>query len=138
VPTIRPLLAAAALGLAVAACASKPESKDDMLVAAGFTPIPMKTQAQVASFARLPAHRLSPATYKGRQVWVYPDPTACGCLYNGGQAAYNSYIRTATRQMIHQAVKANQDYEPFNPTAEIGGLDADPMIDPEAYGGYVW
>ena len=82
-----------ALCVAVGACESNTKFKEDMLTSAGFKATPPKTPAQVASLKSLPPHKLTRTTLKGRTAWVYSDPTICGCLYIGNQAAYDAYLR---------------------------------------------
>ncbi len=132
-------LAVLGLSLAVAACmpASPPTvGKEDMLSSSGFRTISLNTPEKVAAFKRLPAHELSRKTYKGKDVWVYPDQNVCGCLYIGNQTAYNAYIKTASANMIAAAVRANDSDNPYSPTASVNMLDSDWVNDPQAYGLY--
>ena len=85
---IRTILAILAVGATAAACSSKPESKQDMLADSGFKVVSLKTPGQAASFKKLPPHKLTRKTYQGKTVWLYADPTMCGCLYMGGTSAY--------------------------------------------------
>ncbi|MCA0246914.1 MAG: hypothetical protein LCH93_09880 [Proteobacteria bacterium] len=122
---IRTILAILAVGAAAAACSSKPESKQDMLADSGFKIVSLKTPGQAASFKKLPPHKLTRKTYQGKTVWLYADPTMCGCLYMGTQDAYNAYIKEASRQMIAQAMKANYQDDPYSPTAMDAQVDSD-------------
>ena len=125
--------------LAVAACMPAPPptvSKESMLSSAGFKTITLKTPGQVAAFQALPAQQLTRKTYKGRDVWVYPDQAVCGCLYIGSQDAYNAYIKAATARMMSDAIRANYSDDPYSPTASVNALDSDWANDPEAYGVY--
>lgn len=122
---IRTMLAILAVGT-VAACASgKPESKRDMLVDSGFKVVSPKTEAQVAAFKKLPPHKLVRRTYQGKPIWFYADPSICGCLYAGTPDNYNAYIKEASKQMIDQAMKANFQDDPYNPTAMDAQVDND-------------
>ena len=47
----------------------------------------------MASFNSLRPHKLTKTTHKGETVWVYADPTICGCLYIGNQHAYDVYVK---------------------------------------------
>lgn len=85
-----------ALCVAVAACESNTKFKEDMLSSAGFKPVPPRTPAQAASLKSLPPHKFTQTTHKGKTVWVYSDPTVCGCLYIGNQAAYDAYLKKQT------------------------------------------
>jgi hypothetical protein len=133
----------ALLGLAVAllACDYKPESKANLLADAGFKQLPLQTPKQIASFRSLPPHRLSKTVFKGKNVWVYPDRNVCGCLYIGGQTAYDAYIKKATQQMIDTRVNQmydNKDPDPYNPAATMANLDwGDAWDAADAYGMYL-
>jgi hypothetical protein len=88
----RPLLAALAC-LAIAACASKVETKENILLASGFRSATPTTPAQLALLKKLPPHRLAETTYKGATAWVYADPTICRCLYVGDRNAHDLYVK---------------------------------------------
>jgi hypothetical protein len=89
-----------ALCIAVAACQSNSQLKEDMLTSSGFKPTRPTNPTQLASLRSLPPHKLTKTTYKGKTVWVYPDPTICGCLYIGGPAAYAAYSKNQNRQTM--------------------------------------
>jgi hypothetical protein len=139
VKPISSFLVVAALAVGLAACQGgsnpislsyKPESKENLLTDSGFKKLDLNTPAKVAAFKKLPAHRLSQTTFKGRSVWVYPDQNVCGCLYIGGQTAYDTFIKKGRAQMIDSRV--NQMYQsddPYNPTATMAGLDFDDAWD---------
>ncbi|WP_421996556.1 hypothetical protein [Reyranella sp.] len=144
------VLALCGLITAVAACngnsnplslSYKPESKDDLLADSGFKVYSLNTPAKVAAFKKLPAHRLTQTTFKGRQVWVYPDRNVCGCLYIGSQQAYQTFLKKGREQMVDTA--ANRMYDPdpgdpYNPTATMASLDwGDAWDDADAYGLYI-
>jgi len=61
----------------------------------------------------LPAHKLTRIIHKGKTVWVYPDPTVCGCLYIGDQNAYDTYSKKAAQQTT---ADMNKLTGPDNPT----------------------
>jgi hypothetical protein len=140
----------AALSVSLAACSGtspmdplgyKPESKEDLLTDSGFNKLSLNTPAKVAAFKKLPPHRISKTTFKGRTVWVYPDQNVCGCLYVGGQTAYDTFIKKGRAQMIDSRVNQmyNQDAgDPYNPTATMATLDFDDAWDDaDAYGMYL-
>lgn len=141
------IFAVAGLALAAAACspgqggplAYKPESKENLLTDSGFKTLALNTPAKVANFKKLPPHRLTQTTFKGRQVWVYPDQNVCGCLYIGTQQAYDTFIKKGRAQMIDTRV--NQMYrtdDPYDPTATMTFLDVgDAWDDADAYGMYI-
>lgn len=129
------ILAAVALAAGLAACnggsnplslSYQPESKENLLADSGFKQLSLNTPAKVAAFKKMPPHRISQTTFKGKKVWVYPDQNVCGCLYIGGQTAYNTFIKKGRAQMIDSRVNQmyNQDADdPYNPTAEMAQLD---------------
>ncbi len=126
------LLAVVGLTFALSACSNtdpmnplgyQPESKENLLADSGFKKLTLNTPAKVAAFKKLPPHRISQTTFKGKPVWVYPDQNVCGCLYVGGQTAYNTFIKKGRAQMIDSRVNQmyNQDAgDPYNPTADHG------------------
>jgi hypothetical protein len=143
------LLVVAGLALVAAACtpsnlnpiAYRPESKENLLADSGFKILSLNTPQKVAAFKKLPPHRLSKTTFKGRPVWVYPDQNVCGCLYIGSQAAYDTFIKKGRAQMIDSRVNQmdNPDPgDPYNPTATMATLDFDDAWDDsDAYGLYI-
>ena len=118
---------------------NQPQSKRDLLAESGFRALSLNTPAKVAAFKKLPPHRLSQTTFKGRQVWVYPDRNVCGCVYIGGPSAYQTYLKNATDQMIDTRVaQLNQDSDPYNPTEMQNFIEwDDPWDVSDAYGLYV-
>ena len=92
------IFAISAVCAAVAACESNAKFRENMLSAAGFKPVPPTTTAQQASLKSLPPHKLVQTTRKGKVVWVYSDPTICGCLYVGGPAAHAAYLNKLNQQ----------------------------------------
>ena len=132
---LRLLLAVLPLGLALTACMNQPPSKEDMLSSAGFKKLPIKTEAQLASFRSIQPHWLTKTTYKGKVVWVYADQAVCGCLYVGSQAAYNSYLGIATRRMAAEQLRSDTHDDGYVPNAPM--LDAGPWDDAEALGLYL-
>ena len=108
------IVAVSALCVAVAACQSNSKLKEDMLSSAGFKPTPPTTPAQLASLKSLPPHKLTKKTTpKGKTVWVYADPTICGCLYIGNQAAYDAYSRNQNRQTMLDMTSVTVDPVPM-------------------------
>jgi hypothetical protein len=142
-------LAIAGLAVGLAACKPdvtnplgyQPESKENLLADSGFKTLQLNTPAKVAAFKKLPPHRISQTTFKGKPVWVYPDQNVCGCIYLGNQTAYNTFIKKGRAQMIDSRVNQmyNQDAgDPYNPTATMAQLDwDDAWDDADAYGLYI-
>jgi hypothetical protein len=102
---------AAAMGgaLVAAACANTEgaiSQKEDMLLAAGFASKKADAAAQIAGLKSLPPHQFAARNRNGRTLYLYADPTVCGCIYVGDQHAYDQYRqqmaarRTATDDQI--------------------------------------
>lgn len=83
---------------AAAACQPNAKFREDMLASAGFRQIRPTTPAQQASLRSLPPHKLVLTTRKGKTLWTYSDPTVCGCLYVGNQAAHDAYLNKLNQQ----------------------------------------
>jgi hypothetical protein len=134
-----PLLAIPALSLGLLACAPTPQygpaNKENTLAAAGFKVHSIKTEAQIADFRSIPAHMIRPATYKGRSVYIYADPTICGCLYIGSTTAYNTYISGAMTRSAKREYKAETTDNGYSPTPWM--LDGGPWDDADMYGMYL-
>lgn len=80
--------------LVLGACANPAAvigQREDMLAAAGFSLRPADTPDRVASLKGLPPHKFVSSVRNGVVTYVYADPTICGCLYVGDQAAYGRY-----------------------------------------------
>jgi hypothetical protein len=101
-----------AAALALGACTSQVVQKEDMLAAAGFSYRPATTPQTAASLKALPPHRFVPQTRNGQTVWIYADPTICGCLYAGNDAAYQRYKQEVFQKQLAdeqaQAAAANE------------------------------
>jgi hypothetical protein len=135
-----PLLAIPLLVLGLLACAPpNPDqgtiNKEDRLVAAGFKKRSIKTEAQLADFRSIPAHMIRPSTYKGKPVYVYADPTICGCLYMGSTSAYNTYISGATARSMRAEYKSEHTGTGYVPGPWM--LDGGPWDDADMYGLYL-
>jgi hypothetical protein len=137
-----PLLGIPLLALGLLACVPDAPSpgqgtinKEDRLLASGFKKRSIKTEAQLTDFRNYPAHMIRPTTYKGRKVYVYADPTICGCLYMGGTTAYNTYIRGATARSMQAEYKSETTDSGYLPGPWM--LDGGPWDDADMYGLYV-
>lgn len=102
-----PSLLIVGLGLAVAGCASTTatqnqhvETKDNMLAAAGFQMRLADTPSRIKSLKSLPPNKFSVLNKGGQPVFVYPDPTVCGCLYYGTMDNYSAYQQLVLNQRI--------------------------------------
>lgn len=109
---IRPIVLCAGL-LAMSACAQSVAQREDMLAAAGFSFRPADTPRKVAALKALPPHAFVHQVRNGQNVWVYADPTICGCVYAGNDAAYQTYQQEVLQKRIAdeqvQAAQMNQD-----------------------------
>jgi hypothetical protein len=85
-----------AIGVAflVAACANTGavvSDSEDMLAATGFVPKRADNPSRMATLKSLPAHQFVAKAINGRTIYLYADPTVCGCVYVGDQNAYDRY-----------------------------------------------
>jgi hypothetical protein len=92
--------------LALGACAAQVEQKEDLLTAAGFTFRSANTPEAAAALKALPPHKFIHQVLDRQPVWIYADPSDCGCLYAGNDAAYQRY-----RQMVFQRQIADEQTE---------------------------
>lgn len=104
-------LAAALTGITflVAACAdSEAEApvKDSLLAEAGFVRRDADTPERLAALKALPPHQFVLRNSNGSVKYMYADPTACGCIYVGGQRAYDQYRQTMTSQVSQERLRA--------------------------------
>lgn len=136
------LLAVPLLALGLQACSPYPTNpnqqtinKENKLSAAGFKKLPIKNETQLADFRSIPAHLIRPATYKGKIVYVYADPSFCGCLYVGGTKAYNAYLQGAQTRYVAEKYKEATTDDGYVPTPYM--LDGGPWDDADMYGMYV-
>ncbi len=90
-PRIRSTPMVLAMCVAMSACANQVQNKEDMLAAAGFTLVPANTPQRQTALATLPPHKVVHQVRNNAVVYTYADPTICGCLYVGNQAAYDRY-----------------------------------------------
>ena len=100
---------------ALSACESPQQmvtQKEDHLAAAGFVLKPASTPQRIAMLNKLPAHHFVRRIHGDTVSYVYADPTVCGCLYVGDQAAYGRYQAYRQEQNIadEQQMTA-QDYQ---------------------------
>jgi hypothetical protein len=118
------IVVVSALCVAAAGCESNTKFKEDMLASSGFKQTRPNTPVQLASMKSLPPHKLTKTTYKGKTVWVYPDPTICACLYVGNQVAYDAYVqRQRQRNQLDAATVTVPEQAmgwDFAPWAEAG------------------
>jgi hypothetical protein len=117
---MRSALAFVVVCIAVSACASQVQNKEDMLAAAGFTLVPANTPQRQAALTTLPAHKFARQLRNNNVVYVYPDPTIWNCLYVGNQTAYSRYRENVFQKRIadEQQMTAQMyqmDWGPWGP-----------------------
>ena len=93
--SFRILSAIALLALAVG-CAST-QSKENSLVAAGFTVIVPKTAAQQQKLKALPPDKVTMVQKSGKTYYVFPD-TAHNQAYVGGPKQFEAYRQLRLKQ----------------------------------------
>jgi len=109
-----------AVCLAALGCADKPQqtaNKGEALTGSGFKVVLANTPERQAALRQLPPQKFVRQMRGDKVVYVYADPTNCGCLYVGGQTAYSAYRARASDKQIadEQATTAmnNWDWSPW-------------------------
>jgi hypothetical protein len=98
--------------IAVTGCAAQVQQKEDLLAAAGFTLVPANTPQRQAKLANLPPHKFSRQIRNDAVIFIYPDPTICGCLYVGNQAAYDRFRQEVfARNLANEQQATAEDYQ---------------------------
>jgi hypothetical protein len=99
--------------LMLGACTQAVVQKEDLLSAAGFTFRPANTPQAAAALKALPAHKFVHQMRNGQPIWIYADPSICGCLYAGNEAAYQRFRQLVFQKQIadeqSQAAMMNQN-----------------------------
>jgi len=106
------VISAAALLITSGCTTQQVQQKEDLLAASGFTVVPANTPERQAALKKLPPHKFSRQNRNNAVVYVYPDPTVCGCLYVGSQAAYSSYReKVFTKQIADEQAMTAEMYQ---------------------------
>ena len=95
--------------LLVAACAdseAEAPARDSLLAEAGFVRKDADTPERMAALKALPPHQFVLRNSNGSVKYMYADPIACGCIYVGGQRAYDQYRQTMTSQLSQEQLRA--------------------------------
>jgi hypothetical protein len=135
------LLAPSLLALGLLACSPYPGpnqstiNKEDRLEAAGFKRLPLKSEAQLSEVRGMPTHLIRPASYRGKIIYVYSDPTICNCIYVGGKTAYNTYINAAQGRFVNAEYTESTTDNGYSPSPWM--LDGGPWDDADMYGLYL-
>jgi hypothetical protein len=106
------IVLAAGMSILLGGCATPMEranEKNDLLSAAGFTIVPVTTDAQRLQLNTLPPNRVVQKIRNGKVIFVYADPYACGCLYIGDQTAWNTYKREQLQQHFIDQERMNAE-----------------------------
>jgi hypothetical protein len=103
------MLAVTGVAVLLAACAGsqgEPPTKDNLLAQAGFVRRAADTPERLAALRALPPHQFVMRNSNGSVKYLYADPTACGCIYVGGQQAYNQYRQMMTARVSADRIRA--------------------------------
>jgi hypothetical protein len=99
----------------LAACADSGApvaDNQDMLISAGFVPKKINSPARMETMKSLPPHQFVARNGQSGTRYFYADPTICGCIYVGNQAAYDHYrqkmaaAQTATDAQIRSILSS--------------------------------
>ena len=102
------LVATMALALLAVGCSNSLRDKQNLVAAAGFQIITPTSPAQVAILNSLPAGKVTPTTYEGKQYFVLPDAPN-NRAWVGGPKQYQAFqqMRLA-RQLSNENLQAAQ------------------------------
>jgi hypothetical protein len=103
--------------LALAAGCANIQSKENMLVAAGFKVITPKTAAQEQRLKALPPGKVTSVQRSGKTYYVFPD-AANNQAYVGGPKQYQAY-----RQLRLQKQMADEKVEAAEMNLEASEMD---------------
>ncbi|MFZ3236832.1 MAG: hypothetical protein WA417_07915 [Stellaceae bacterium] len=95
--------------LLLAACATsdaEAPTKGDLLAQAGFVRRDADTPDRIAALKALPPHQFVMRNSNGSVKYMYADPNACGCIYVGGQRAYDQYRQQMAGQVQDNEIRA--------------------------------
>ncbi|SKA34761.1 hypothetical protein SAMN02745126_05537 [Enhydrobacter aerosaccus] len=108
------VLSAVGLVVALGACDHRANvaNKEDMMVASGFRFVPVNTPERLALFQQLPPHKFLKQIKGDKIIYIYPDPTVCGCLYVGNAQAYTNYRKAVfDKRLADEQAMAAQDLD---------------------------
>src|SRR5271165_4627914 len=91
------------------ACARSPDeapTKGDLLAQAGFVRRDVNTQERLAALKVLPPHQFVMRNSNGSVKYMYADPNVCGCIYVGGQRAYDQYRQMMASRLQDAQIRA--------------------------------
>jgi len=96
------------------------QSKENLLVAAGFQVIVPKTAAQQQLLNSLPPDKVTPIQHAGKRYYVFPD-AAHNQAYVGGPSQYQSYRQL---RLANQLSNENLEAAEMNQEASMAGWGA--------------
>ena len=104
-----------AVAIAIAGCATSSQtstqSKESMLVAAGFKTITPKNATQKQKLQNLPPGKIAMIQKKGKTYYVYPD-AANNQAYVGGPAEYQAYKQQrAANKLAEENLETAEMYQ---------------------------
>ncbi|MBV8273802.1 MAG: hypothetical protein JO170_00890 [Verrucomicrobia bacterium] len=108
-----------ALAVVAVSCSSmqtQVQSKEDLLVAAGFQVIVPKTSAQQQKLQTLPADRVTLVQFGGKTYYVFPDAPH-NQAYVGGPAQFQSYLQL---RLANKLANENLEAAEMNRDASLG------------------
>jgi hypothetical protein len=78
----------------------------DLLAQAGFVRRNADTPDRIAALRALPPHQFVLRNSNGSVKYMYADPTVCGCIYVGGQRAYQQYRQEMAGRVQDERIRA--------------------------------
>jgi len=110
--SVRNLLAIALLALGVGCSSMQTQSKENLLIAAGFQVITPKTAAHQQKLQTLPPGKVTLVQKGGKTYYVFPD-AAHNQAYVGGPTQYQAYQQLRLVNKLEnknlEAAELNQD-----------------------------
>jgi hypothetical protein len=113
----------ALLALAVGCASTQTQSKENLLVAAGFKVIVPRTAAQQQKLQTLPANKVTLVQKDGKTYYVFPD-AANNQAYVGDSAQYQAYKQLRLANKL------------ANENLEAAEMNQEASIDLGAWGGW--
>src|SRR4030095_8777195 len=105
------LLTVIALGVFAVSCANETQEKQNLAIAAGFKVIAPKNAEQQSILTSLPAGKVTPVKYQGKQYYVLPD-LPNNQAYVGGPEQYQAYQQLRLAQHLsNQNLEAAQMHQ---------------------------
>ena len=94
------------LAAACANSAAEAPAQGGLLAEAGFVRRNADTPERMAALKALPPHQFVMRNSNGSVKFMYADPTACECIYVGGQHAYDQYRAKMASQVSDAQIRA--------------------------------